>query len=191
MKKLLLLCFCAAMTLFISCQKEADPVAPTPQTQDNVNSGQCPDCRLWTCTNRLHDICGVCGISRRPPRGCLCTAGGGIDQPEEIEGDPVPPGTPVGAYLVKPDNCISLSSSRPSQIRTVYYNGGGYWKKCMGVIRVSYDYPIIEYLSLPESSDEEGTLIFKYPTGIVIPSGGISGNYMIGGDLIGQISIKP
>lgn len=191
MKKIMYLFLCVAMTLLISCQKEVQPVAPVPQIEDNVNSGQCPDCRLWTCTNRLHDVCGVCGISRRPPRGCLCTPGGGIEQPGESEGEPVPPGTPLGAYLVKPDNYISLSSSRPSQTRTVYYNSGGYWRKCMGTIKISYESPIVDYISLPDNSGEEGTLVFTLPSGIAIPADGVWGNYRIGGAIVGQISIKP
>lgn len=194
MRKLFVLILCATMALSIGCQKEAEPVAPDPQTEDNVNSGQCPDCRLWTCTNRLHDLCDVCHISRRPPRGCMCTpSGGGGSESDEPEGEPVPPGTPAIAYLVKPDNNIYLSPSEPSQTRTIYYNNRGYWKRCMGLIKISYDSSIWDYLSLPEESGEDGTLVFRFPSGAVIPPNGVWGNYRIGhiNEVAGQIVIKP
>lgn len=189
MKRLLLSFLCVTLAMLMSCQKEANPAAPAPKVEETVNSGYCPDCHFITCSNRLHDICPTCGTSRRPPRGCMCISGGG-EQPGGNEGEPVPPGTPADAFLVKPHQDIHLSRSDPSQTVTVYYNNAGYWAKWLLVTKVNLEYALQNYASTTEEN-EDGCVTFSINPGVTIPPTGIRGNYTILGKVIGQVTIQP
>lgn len=185
-----IMCLLGVVIMTSSCKKQNPTVPPQPRIEQTVNSGQCPDCNLWTCTDRTHDICTTCGISRRGPRGCLCNTNGEIQQPGNMDNEPVPQGTPPGAILVRPDKDIVLSPQIPVQTRTFYLNCDGFWQQSIGILKISYDSPISQYLTLPEHTDNE-TFIFTYPQKISVPTSGVTGNYRINGIIVGRIRIHP
>lgn len=88
--------------LLVSCEKEAPPPeAPLPQTEANkINWGRCPDCQFIGCTDRFHDRCLECGVSLRPPAGCICISPGGGDSGYE------PPEVPIGTLKAEPNPVV-------------------------------------------------------------------------------------
>lgn len=65
------------MALMYSCQKEENPQPmPDSSTEKAINWEACPNCHFRGCTDRTHDICPSCWVSKRPAAGCLCSEGG-------------------------------------------------------------------------------------------------------------------
>lgn len=174
-----------------SCRQETEPVAPQPQTEGSINTGRCtdPSCNSpVTCTNRMHEICSVCGISRRPPRGCLCGVPDGEGQEGEWGGRPV-------LMTARPDVDIYLSRANPSQTITFYYSFGvgTNWNPMPGSVKLAPQYPVFSYVDAEDEELGSGKVKVSLREGVSIPQGGVSGGYFIVGHTgdFGRIIIRP
>lgn len=139
MKKFILL-LSLLLAGFVSCSKQdlVEPEAPHPQTEELRHFGQCEDCGFRGCTNRNHDICTVCGVSRRPPGGCLCAGAdiGGFGLPDP--NNPNPNNPPTGTLRVTPTQ-ITITGTTPATVNVELWDGGA-WRDDAGMIwGISYE----------------------------------------------------
>lgn len=110
MKKLFLPFILLGMAM-ASCQKEEVPQAPEQAETSALELTSCPTCGLRSCTNRSHDICPTCLVSRRPPAGCVCISGGGSG-----------PVDPTTRYMVTPHSFI-VEDNAPSYVSVLVIQG--------------------------------------------------------------------